>query len=145
MRDVVAGDDTCARWQVPSRNVNLFFGEEPAPGGRGIICFFGQAVVGQDLPTSLALTLNPAGQCLAIASRLRSVSETRADDEGLNLLVRFDGVCGPGRLGRTSAGDPLRRCGGFVIGFACLEAEAGGELALGRPQSSPRVIILTFC
>jgi len=33
----------------------------------------------------------------------------------------------------------------IVIGFACLEAEAGGELALGEAAELPSVIILTFC
>ena len=40
MRDVVAGDDTCARLAGPIEDVNLFLGEEPRREGRGYHLFF---------------------------------------------------------------------------------------------------------
>ena len=40
MRDVVAGDDTCARLAGPIEEVNFFFGEEPCRERRGCQLFF---------------------------------------------------------------------------------------------------------
>jgi hypothetical protein len=40
MRDVVAGDDTCARLAGPIEDVNLFCGEEPCRERRGCQLFF---------------------------------------------------------------------------------------------------------
>jgi hypothetical protein len=40
MRDVVAGDDTCARLAGPIEDVNLFFGEEPRREWRRCQLFF---------------------------------------------------------------------------------------------------------
>ena len=53
-------------------------------------------------------------------------------------LVRFDGVCGPVRLGREVGRRPLEdRIAAVVVGCARLEAEAGGEFPFGEATEFP--------
>src|SRR2546425_12733098 len=66
-------------------------GRGAAPGGAWVSSvFFGQAVVGQDLSDESGADLESLlGQCLGDRLPIEISLETRADDEGLNLLGAF--------------------------------------------------------
>jgi hypothetical protein len=56
----------------------------------GSAVFFGQAIVGQDLSDESGADREaPLGQCLGDRIPIEIGLETRADDEGLNLLGAF--------------------------------------------------------
>ena len=111
-----------------------------APGGAWVASvFFGQAVVGQDLADESGADLESLlGQCLGDRIPIKIGLETRADDEGLNLLGAFRRRVWAWPFGEEVGWRSVEDgVADIVIGFACLKAEAGGELALGEAAELP--------
>ena len=109
-RAVVAGDDTGARLAGPIADVQRCLGEAPCRKRRGgqLFCV-ARPESARTGPTRRALTVQPLwGRAAAIASRVRAVSNRVRLRRASTSVVRCAGVCGPGRVGRRSAGEPLR-------------------------------------
>src|SRR6266568_6719380 len=65
--------------------------------------------------------------------------ETRADDERFNLLGAYRWAAGAPPFGAKVGEAPLEdSLTAIVIGFACLEAEASGELTFGETTAVPQ-------
>ena len=101
--------------------------------------FFGQAIVGKDLSDESGADLEaPLGECLGDRIPIEIGLETRADDEGLNLLGAFRRRVWAWPFGEEVGWRSVEDgVADIVIGFARLEAEAGGELALGEAAEFP--------
>ena len=101
--------------------------------------FFGQAIVGKDLSDESGADLEaPLGEYLGDRIPIEIGLETRADDEGLNLLGAFRRRVWAWPFGEEVGWRSVEDgVADIVIGFACLEAEAGGELALGEAAEFP--------
>ncbi len=103
-------------------------------GAEGAAVFFREAIVGKDPPNESgtdgeALLGYRLGDLIHIAIGLAP----RADDERLDLLGAFRADVWPPALGQERFGRACEdRVAAVVIGFACLEAEAVGELAFGE-------------
>src|SRR5712692_1891907 len=108
--DVVSGDNARAWLAGAVEDFDLLLSKESGGEWRGHPpFFFARPLSASTCPTSLALTVKPIWVSVsAISSRLRSVSKRVRMMRASTSLVRFDGLCGPGRSGRRSAGDPLR-------------------------------------
>jgi hypothetical protein len=101
--------------------------------------FFGQAIVGKDLSDESSADLEaPLGECLGDRIPIEIGLETRTDDEGLNLLGAFRRSVWAWPFGEEVGWRSVEDgVADIVIGFACLEAEAGSELALGEAAEFP--------
>ena len=101
--------------------------------------FFGQAIVGKDLSDESGAALEaPLGECLGDRIPIEIGLETCADDEGLNLLGAFRRCVWAWPFGEEVGWRSVEDgVADIVIGFACLEAEAGSELALGEAAEFP--------
>jgi hypothetical protein len=101
--------------------------------------FFGQAIVGKDLSDESGADLEaPLGERFGDRIPIEIGLETRADDEGLNLLGAFRRRVWAWPFGEEVGWRSVEDgVADIVIGFACLEAEAGGELALGEAAELP--------
>ena len=101
--------------------------------------FFGQAIVGKDLSDESGADLEaPLGEYLGDRIPIEIGLETRADDEGLNLLGAFRRRVWAWPFGEEVGWRSVEDgVADIVIGFARLEAEASGELALGEAAEFP--------
>src|SRR5207245_164765 len=100
-----------------------------APGGAWVSSvFFGQAVVGKDLSDESGADLEaPLGEYLGDRIPIEIGLETRADDEGLNLLGAFRRRVWAWPFGEEVGWRSVEDgVADIVIGFARLEADAGG-------------------
>ena len=128
-----AADRRCRGFRFP-------LGREVERGGaEGAAVFFGEPVVGKDLPhesgTDRAIHL---GEGVSDFIHITLGFKTRADDERFHLLRAYRWAAGPPAFGHKVGGTPLEdRVAAIVIGFACLEAEAGGDLAFGEATEFP--------
>ena len=101
--------------------------------------FFGEAVVGKNLSHESGTDwAAPLGQSVSNLIHITIGLETRADDEGLDLLGTFRWGVWPRPLGQEVGCGPLEnRVAAVVVGCARLEAEAGGELTFGEAAEFP--------